>query len=223
MIYADPPFFSEEGYEILWHDGFEKRAFEDRWKGGIKNYVTWMEPKLMECYRVLKKTGSMYLLCDWHADAHLRILMDKIFDHNNFHNEIIWQRTTAHPNIAKNYGRLHDVILFYTKSEQYTWNTQYVPYSDEHIGSSYRNVEPKTGRHYALRDLTTSVYHTSSGQLYSWKGKKPPASRDRSIKGKIISTLLKHKKQCLREKALRTHKNERNLYVYKTYVDVTLQ
>lgn len=64
MIYADPPFFSEEGYEILWHDGFEKRAFEDRWKGGIKNYVAWMEPKLMECYRVLKNIGSMYLHCD---------------------------------------------------------------------------------------------------------------------------------------------------------------
>src|SRR3972149_9600360 len=59
LVYADPPFFSEEGYEILWHDGFEIRAFEDRWKGGINNYVAWMEPKLMECYRVLKNNGSM--------------------------------------------------------------------------------------------------------------------------------------------------------------------
>jgi len=177
MIYADPPFFSEEGYEILWHDGYERRAFEDRWKGGINNYVAWMEPKLMECYRALKSTGSMYLHCDWHADAHLRVLMDKIFEKRNFHNEIIWQRTTAHPNIGKNYGRLHDVILFYTKSEDYTWNTQYIPYSATHVGSSYRNVEKKTSRHYALRDLTASVYHASSGQLYSWKEKKPPASR----------------------------------------------
>jgi len=177
LIYADPPFFSEEGYEILWHDGYEKRAFEDRWKGGINNYVAWMEPKLMECYRVLKATGSIYLHCDWHADAHLRVLMDRIFGDRNFVNEIIWQRTTAHPNVGKSYGRLHDVILFYTKSEQYIWNTQYLPYSQEHISSSYRNVEPKTGRRYALRDLTASVYHASSGQIYTWREKKPPASR----------------------------------------------
>lgn len=177
LIYADPPFFSEEGYEILWHDGYEIRAFEDRWKGGIMNYVDWMESRLMECYRVLKSTGSMYLHCDSHANAHLRLSMDKMFGRGNFRNEIVWQRTTAHPNVGKSYGRLHDVILFYVKSDQYAWNTQYLPYSDEHVASSYRFVEKGTGRKYALRDLTASVYHASSGQIYEWKGKKPPASR----------------------------------------------
>ena len=61
LIYADPPFFSNKAYEVLWGDGYELRAFEDRWKGGINNYVAWMEPKLKECHRVLKETGSMYL------------------------------------------------------------------------------------------------------------------------------------------------------------------
>jgi DNA modification methylase len=177
LIYADPPFFSEEGYEIIWHDGYEIRAFEDRWKGGIFNYVEWIKPKLMECYRVLKRTGSMYLHCDWHADAHLRLAVDEIFGDRNFRNEIIWQRTTAHPNVGRSYGRLHDVILFYTKTDQYAWNMQYSPYSEEHVLSSYRNVEPETNRKYALRDLTASVYHASSGQRYAWKGKRPPPSR----------------------------------------------
>jgi DNA modification methylase len=177
LIYADPPFFTEEGYEIIWHDGHEIRAFEDRWKGGIMNYVAWMEPKLMECYRVLKPSGSMYLHCDSHAGAHLRVLMDRIFGDKNFKNEIIWQRTSAHPNVGKSYGRLHDTILFYTKSDNYTWNMQYTPYTGDHIASSYRYVDKKTGRRYALRDLTASVYHASSGQLYEWRGKRPPASR----------------------------------------------
>lgn len=97
----------------------------------------------MECYRVLKNTGSMYLHCDFHADAHLRVLMDKIFNNRNFKNEVVWQRTNAHPNAGKSYGRLHDIILFYTKSDEYTWNTQYVPYTESHISSSYRYVEPK--------------------------------------------------------------------------------
>jgi len=55
LIYADPPFFSNKSYEVLWKDGYEKRAFEDRWKGGIENYVLWMKEKLEHCYRVIKK------------------------------------------------------------------------------------------------------------------------------------------------------------------------
>jgi DNA modification methylase len=146
LIYADPPFFSEEGYEILRHDGYEIRAFEDRWKGGIKNYILWMKPRLEECFRVLKSTGSMYLHCDSHANARLRIVMDDLFLERNFRNEIIWQRTTAHSNPRKSYGRLHDSILFYTKSDEYTWNQQYLPYSEEHIANSYRYSDKKTGR-----------------------------------------------------------------------------
>lgn len=83
LIYADPPFFSDRHYEILWGDGYELRAFADRWKGGIENYIAWMEDKLRECERVLKKDGSIYLHCDWHASHHLKVLMDRIFGRGN--------------------------------------------------------------------------------------------------------------------------------------------
>jgi|HubBroStandDraft_1064217.scaffolds.fasta_scaffold09444_2 DNA modification methylase len=177
LVYVDPPFFSEESYEAIWGDGYELRAFEDRWKGGIQNYVAWMEPKLRECFRALKPSGSMYLHCDAHANAHLRILMDSIFGNSAFRSDIIWQRTNAHPNVGRNFGNIHDVILFYVKGPDYTWTPQFIPYSEHHLESSYRNIEPGTGRHYALRDLTASVYHASKGQYYTWKGHKPPASR----------------------------------------------
>jgi DNA modification methylase len=177
LVYVDPPFFTEESYEAIWGDGYELRAFEDRWKGGIENYIAWMEPKLRECHRVLKSTGSMYLHCDAHANAHLRILMDSIFGGSQFRAHVIWQRTNAHPNVGRNFGNIHDVILFYVKGKGYTWNPQFIPYSESHLESSYRNVEPRTGRKYALRDLTASVYHASKGQYYTWRGHKPPASR----------------------------------------------
>ena len=92
LIYADPPFFTNKNYEIIWKDGAEKRAFEDRWKGKIYNYIDWMKPKLIECRRILKETGSIYLHCDYHANAHLRILMDEVFGENCFRNEIVWKR-----------------------------------------------------------------------------------------------------------------------------------
>ncbi len=84
LIYADPPFFSNQQYEIIWGDGYEIRAFEDRWKGGINNYIAWMEERVAECYRVLKDTGSMYLHCDWHAGHYLKVMMDRVFGDSNF-------------------------------------------------------------------------------------------------------------------------------------------
>src|SRR3989344_6003584 len=115
LIYADPPFFTNKNYEIIWKDGAEKRAYEDRWLGGVEHYIGWMEPRLKECHRVLKETGSMYLHCDWHADAHLRILMDRIFGENNFRNEIIWHYKKWSAG-WKQFQRNHDVILFYSKT-----------------------------------------------------------------------------------------------------------
>jgi DNA modification methylase len=84
LIYADPPFFSNRHYEVIWGDGYELRAFEDRWKGGINNYVEWMVERLQECYRVLRDNGSMYLHCDWHASHYLKIEMDRLFGIKNF-------------------------------------------------------------------------------------------------------------------------------------------
>ena len=118
LIYVDPPFFSNRHYEVLWGDGYELRAFEDRWKGGVENYIAWMEDKIRECHRVLKDTGSMYLHCDWHANAHLRILMDNIFGDNNFQNEIIWKYSQGGKS-EKRWARKHDTIFFYTKTKNY--------------------------------------------------------------------------------------------------------
>lgn len=154
LIYLDPPFFSNRRFEVIWDDGYELRAFEDRWKGGISNYVGWMMERLIECYRVLKTTGSIYLHLDHHASHYMKVEMDKLFGEPNFINEIVWQRQTAkHSDSAQgaqHYGRLHDVILFYTKSQKYTWNQQYSPFSQDYIDTSYNLIEPVTGRHYQL-------------------------------------------------------------------------
>ena len=65
LIYIDPPFFSNKNYEIIWGDEAEIRSFEDRWEGGINVYIEWMKERVIELLRVLKKTGSLYLHCDW--------------------------------------------------------------------------------------------------------------------------------------------------------------
>ncbi len=115
LIYLDPPFFSNRHYEVIWKDGAELRAFQDRWQGGVEHYISWMEPRLRECQRVLKESGSIYLHCDYHADAHLRMLMDKIFGEHNFRNEIVWHYKKWSAGWQQ-FQRNHDIILFYSKS-----------------------------------------------------------------------------------------------------------
>ena len=122
LIYLDPPFFSNKHYEVIWEDGAEIRAFQDRWQGGIAHYIGWMEPRLRECHRILKKTGSIYLHCDTHANAHLRILMDKIFGENMFLNEVIWHYGAKASQKYPAFQQKHDVIFIYSKSKDFFFN-----------------------------------------------------------------------------------------------------
>ncbi len=175
LVYADPPFFSDRYYEILWGDGYEIRAFEDRWKGGINNYVEWMVPKLEQCKRVLKKTGTMYLHCDWHSSHYLKVEMDRIFGLSNFINEIVWKRSVAHSDArqgAKHYGRLHDTLLFYAKDKEYTWNQQYVPFSEDYVNKFYKFIEPNTNRRYMLDNISGPGGSSKGNPMYEFLGVK---------------------------------------------------
>jgi DNA modification methylase len=155
LIYADPPFFSNRQYEVLWGDGYELRSFEDRWKGGIQNYIAWMEPRLRECHRVLKETGTMYLHCDHHANAHLRILIDKIFGEGNLRNEIIWcYRGAGYP--KRDFGRRHDTIFRYSKTDSYVFNLddvreEYAEATKERFKHYIGNV--RKGRNFGVQKL----------------------------------------------------------------------
>ena len=129
LIYADPPFFSNKQYEVIWGDGYELRAFEDRWKGGINNYLAWMEPRLRQCHRVLKKTGSFYLHCDYHASHYLKVRMDRIFDESKFRNEIIWFYGPKASQKYPAFQKKHDTIFLYTKTDNFTFNQMLQEYS----------------------------------------------------------------------------------------------
>ena len=85
-------------------------------------YICYMATRLIECHRALKPTGSIYLHCDDHADSYLRMLMDAIFQADNFRNEITWNRSGGRSDSRK-WGRVSDRILYYTKSSDFTWKS----------------------------------------------------------------------------------------------------
>ena len=83
LIYIDPPFNSNRNYEVFWGETKEKRSFEDR-HASTQAYIDFMRPRCVELARVLKKTGSFYYHCDWHASHYVNVMLDQIFGENNF-------------------------------------------------------------------------------------------------------------------------------------------
>lgn len=158
LIYLDPPFFSNKNYEVIWGDGYELRAFKDRWKGGIQNYLKWMVERLRDCHHVLKDTGSIYLHCDWHAGHYLKVEMDRIFGYNNFRNEIVWCYSGP-SNSTNDFPKKHDTIFRYTKTNTFSFSSQHTSH--------------KSGIH-------------NKGSLFNAKDNKNDILREREQIGKLI-------------------------------------
>jgi DNA modification methylase len=132
-------------------------------------YLAMMAPRLVELRRVLKETGSIYLHCDPTASHYLKILMDAVFGPQFFRSEIIWKRTSAH-NSAKRWGPVHDVVLFFAKSEQSTWNRVFEDYKEEYLSRFYRHED--NGGRYRLGDLTGAGTRNGASGL-PWQGVDP--------------------------------------------------
>jgi len=130
-------------------------------------YLVMMAARLLELHRVLKPSGSLYLHCDPTASHYLKIVLDSIFGPQHFLNEIVWKRTSAHSS-SKRYGPVHDIILYYAKTDKFIWNAQYTPHNQEYLDTFYRHVD-SNGRKYRLSDLTAAgTRNGSSGQ--PWRG-----------------------------------------------------
>ncbi|WP_149113121.1 DNA methyltransferase [Limnoglobus roseus] len=145
LIYIDPPFNSDRNYETFWGETKEKRTFDDR-HGSTKAYIDFMRPRCVELARVLKKTGSFYFHCDWHASHYVKVMLDQIFGENNFINEVIWKRSTAHNDArqgSKHFGRIHDTVLLYSGGSDHTWNHVYTGLSEEYVRSHYRHKDSR--------------------------------------------------------------------------------
>lgn len=133
-------------------------------------YLVVMALRLLELHRVLKPTGSLYLHCDSTMNHYLKTVCDAIFGERNFRNEIVWKRQSAHSD-ARRYAKISDSILFYTKSEKFTWNKVRGTYKEQYVNSHYTNTD-KSGRIFRYSDLTKPK--GSKGYYYALLGCTPP-------------------------------------------------
>ena len=140
-------------------------------------YITQMTIRLVEMHRLLKPTGALFLHCDPIASHHLRLMLDAIFGPGQFRNEIVWKRSDAHNDAKqgmKRFGRIHDVLLFYSKTDAYHFDTQYTPLPEKTVKGWYRHQEPD-GRRYNLDNATAAK--PGGDTLYEFQGIRPPEGR----------------------------------------------
>ncbi len=132
-------------------------------------YLAMMAVRLNEFRRVLKPSGSIYLHCDPKASHYLKILMDAVFEHEGFQNEVVWKRTSGHSD-ARRYGSVHDNILFFTRDGETanTWNQMYQKYDPAYVEQYYRYSDPD-GRKW-MSDNLSAAGLSGGGYDYEWKG-----------------------------------------------------
>lgn len=177
LIYLDPPFFSNKTYEVIWGDKGEVRSFEDRFSGGIDHYIGWLKERVTEMHRILKPTGSIFLHCDYHANAYIRTeILDKLFGERNFRNEIIWKRNFTKKGSQFKMSRFAintDTIFFYSKTDKYTFVTPKVKnQNDDELMLLYNKIDDE-GRRYKSEPIELPKLMARKNLVYEYAGYTP--------------------------------------------------
>ncbi len=167
LVYIDPPFDVGADFSVELDVGgetyskspsvIEEIAYRDTWGRGKDSYVHMINERLRVIHDLMHADGVIMVHVGWAVSQYVRLVLDEIFGPSNILNQIIWKRQTAHSDGgqgAKHAGRIHDVILFYRKSDFYTFNTQYVPYDEKYLQSHYKGKDPVNGRRFELDNLT---------------------------------------------------------------------
>jgi site-specific DNA-methyltransferase (adenine-specific)/adenine-specific DNA-methyltransferase len=161
LCYIDPPFATKQEFQ----GARGQRAYRDKIAGA--EFVEFLRKRLVFIRELLSEDGVLYLHLDTRKAHYIKVLLDEIFGEHNFRAEIVWQRTSAHTTIS-NYGRIHETLLFYSKSQLYRWTPQYQPYSEAYIEEFYTHEDPD-GRRWMRSDLTRAgIRRGETGQ--PWRG-----------------------------------------------------
>lgn len=189
LIYIDPPYDTGADFSYIARipeneDEFsftklpsiiEQKAYRDTWGSGpthIDSYLKWFYETIYFLERLLKPTGSMYVHLDWHVGQYAKVVLDQVFGINNFRNEIIRVKSNPKNYTSNQFGNIHDTILFYTKSDDYTWNKKFEERDEKQIAKDFPHIEDGTGRRYKTAPLhAPGIRYGPSGQ--SWKGMAP--------------------------------------------------
>lgn len=194
LIYIDPPFFSGRNYNVIFGDQNELRSFSDIWEGGMPGYLIWLNARLYEMKRLLKKTGNIVVHLDEHAIHYTKIELDKVFGNSAFVNEIIWHYTGGGRS-KRYFSNKHDSLLWYARSGRdgeffFDVDAVRVPYK-ETSGYAKGGIVSASGKKYMPNPKGTPVddvwdipiINPLATERIGYPTQKPEALLERIIEG----------------------------------------
>lgn len=183
LIYIDPPFATGADFSFqvdVDNESFtkgasiiEQKAYRDTWGKGLDSYLRWFYETAVLLRELLSVDGSIYVHLDWHVLHSAKIVLDEVFGENKLINEIVWKRQTTHHD-AQRFGNIHETLLFYSKSDKFCWNPQYLPHSEEYEKSHWGRTDD-SGRKFMLQDA--SAKGPGPGRWFGDKYLEPPPGR----------------------------------------------
>jgi DNA modification methylase len=150
----------------------EQKAYRDTWGRGIDSYLQWFYETVVLLHELLGQDGSAYIHLGPNMSHYAKAILDEVFGPENYLNEIIWKRQSAHSDTkqgSQHYGRLHDVIFFYKKGDYCTYNQQYQPYDQAYVATFFKNVD-ESGRRFQYGDLTGPGGPAKGNPVYEFLG-----------------------------------------------------
>ncbi|CQR45870.1 Modification methylase MboII [Paraliobacillus sp. PM-2] len=170
LIYIDPPYGTNSSFQSRNLDD----AYDDILVGA--QYLEFMRERLILLRELLSPDGSIYVHLDENMAFPIKLIMDEVFGGKNFRNWITRKKCNRKNYTRKKYGNISDYILFYSKSDKYTWNRAYEPWTEEAMKREYQYIEEETGRRYKKVPVhAPGVRNGATGG--KWKGKYPPKGK----------------------------------------------
>ncbi|MCD6327642.1 site-specific DNA-methyltransferase [bacterium] len=181
LVYIDPPFATNSVFRIgklraatISSSHSDRAAYKDLLTGS--DFIEFLRERLILLREVMSQSGSIYLHIDYKIGHYVKIVMDEVFGAECFRSDIA--RIKCNP---KNFehrapGNVKDLILFYTKSAQYTWNEPRTAFSEEDITRLFAKVD-ENGRRYTTVPLHAPGETQNGPTGQPWKGIPPPKGR----------------------------------------------
>jgi len=162
LIYIDPPFATKQEFK----GSQDQKAYQDKIVGS--KFIEFLRKRLVFLRELLSDDGSIFIHLDQKKGHYLKVVLDEVFGEQNFKNEIVWKRTSAHSDSGK-FGNNADFIYYYVNSDNYIWNQEYEPYSKKYL-ARFKNVDPD-GRRWQDGPITAKGL-SGGGYEYTYKGVK---------------------------------------------------
>ena len=176
LIYIDPPFATKQDFMKD-----KEKAYSDKLKGA--QFIEFIRKRLVFLYEILADDGSIYVHLDGKKGHYIKTILDEIFGESNFKNEIIWKRTSSH-NDTKSWASIHDIIYFYSKSDNNKFNPMYLEYKNEYVDNFY-NKKDEAGIYRLDHIIRSQTMGARPNLVYEYKGYTPTWGW-RTIKEKLI-------------------------------------